>query len=49
MYLNPTLSARSLMSSLVSLSDHFSWSLGMALISVRGEDEEASTDGAAVT
>lgn len=41
---NPILSDRSLMSSLISLSAHFSWSLGIALISVRVDEE--TTEGA---
>lgn len=47
MYLNPILSARILMSSFVSPSAHFPWSLGTALISVRADEE--ATDGALAT
>lgn len=43
---NPILSDRSLISNLISLSDHFSWSLGIALISVRADEE--TTEGARV-
>lgn len=38
---NPIFSDRSLMSSLTSLSLHFSWLLGTALTSVRADEEAA--------
>lgn len=44
---NPILSARILMSSFVSPSAHFPWSLGTALISVRADEE--ATEGARAT